>query len=49
MNSEVVKFIMGTSDLTEETYAAYVNQMNRFGVEDATRIKQEIYDRYMNF
>ena len=49
MNSEIVKFIMGTSELTEESYAAYVEQMNKFGIEDATRIKQEIYDRYMSF
>lgn len=47
MNSIIVKFIMGTEDLNEDTYAAYVEQMNRFGIEDATRIQQEIYDRYM--
>lgn len=46
-NSIVVKFIMGTEELTEESYAAYVEQMNRYGVEDSIRIKQEIYDRYM--
>ena len=45
----VVKFIMGTEELTEESYAAYVNQMNKFGVEDSIRIKQEIYDRYMSY
>lgn len=47
MNSIIVKFIMGTEELNEETYAAYVEQMNKFGIEDAIRIKQEIYDRYM--
>lgn len=46
-NSIVVKFIMGTEELTEESYAAYVKQMNAYGVEDSIRIKQEIYDRYM--
>ncbi len=46
-NSLVVKFIMGTEELTEESYAAYVEQMNAYGVEESTRIKQEIYDRYM--
>lgn len=48
-NSQVVKFIMGTAELTEESYAAYVEQMNLFGVEDATKIKQAIYDRYMSY
>lgn len=46
-NSIVVKFIMGTQELTEESYAAYVEQMNAYGVEESIRIKQEIYDRYM--
>ena len=46
-NSIVVKFIMGTEELTEESYAEYVKQMNAYGVEDSIRIKQDIYDRYM--
>lgn len=49
MNSIIVKFIMGTEDLTEESFAVYVEQMNKYGVDEATRIKQEIYDRYMSF
>ena len=48
-NSMVVKFIMGTEELTPESYNAYVEQMNKFGVEDSIRIKQEIYNRFMNF
>ena len=48
-NSMVVKFIMGTEELTPESYNAYVEQMNKFGVEDSIRIKQEIYDRFMSF
>lgn len=47
-NSAIVKFIMGTEELSEETYAAYVKQMNDFGVAESIRIKQEIYDRFMN-
>ncbi|MDD2649339.1 MAG: hypothetical protein PHI27_00320 [Eubacteriales bacterium] len=46
-NSVIVKFIMGTEELNEETYAAYVAQMNQYGVEDSIRIKQAIYDRFM--
>ena len=49
MNSIIVKFIMGTQDLNEETFAAYVDQMNKFGISEATKLKQEIYDRYMSF
>jgi putative aldouronate transport system substrate-binding protein len=48
-NSMVVKFIMGTEELTPESYNAYVEQMNKFGVEDSIRIKQEIYNRFMSF
>ena len=43
----VVKFIMGTEELTPESYNAYVEQMNKFGVEDSIRIKQGIYERFM--
>ena len=49
MNSIIVKFIMGTEELNEESYADYVAQMNRLGVEDALRIKQEIYDQFMSY
>ena len=47
MNSMVVKFIMGTTELTEETYAAYVDQMVKFGIDEAIALKQQIYNRYM--
>ena len=49
MNSIIVKFIMGTEDLTDESFAAYVEQMNRFGIGEAIQLKQEIYDRYTSF
>ena len=49
MNSIIVKFIMGTEELNEETFAAYVEQMNRFGIDEATTLKQQIYDRYMSY
>ena len=47
-NSMIPKFIMGTEELTEESYAAYVEQMNAKGVEEAVKIEQAIYDRYMS-
>ena len=47
-NSMIPKFIMGTEELTEESFAAYVDQMNAYGVEEAVRIYQDAYDRYMS-
>lgn len=46
MNSMIPKFIMGTEELTEETFAAFVKQMNAFGAEECTQIYQDIYDRF---
>ena len=47
-NSMVSKFIMGTEELTEESFAAYVAQMNEYGVEEAVKMYQAAYDRYMS-
>ena len=47
-NSMVPKFIMGTEELTEESFAAYVAQMNEYGVEEAVKMYQAAYDRYMS-
>lgn len=46
LNSMVPKFIMGTEELNEETFAAFVEQMNDLGVEECRQIYQDIYDRY---
>ena len=47
-NSMVPKFIMGTEELTEESFAAYVAQMNEYGVEESVKLYQAAYDRYMS-
>lgn len=47
-NSMVPKFIMGTEELTEESFAAYVAQMNEYGVEESIKLYQAAYDRYMS-
>lgn len=47
-NSMIPKFIMGTEELTEDSFAAYVAQMNDYGVEEAVKIHQAAYDRYMS-
>ena len=39
---------MGTEELTEESFAAYVAQMNEYGVEEAVKMYQAAYDRYMS-
>lgn len=48
LDTMVPKFIMGTEELNETTWAAFVEQMNSLGVEECTQIYQEIYDRYMS-
>ena len=48
LDTMVPKFIMGTEELNEDTFATFVDQMNSLGVEECTRIQQEIYDRYNN-
>lgn len=42
----VPKFIMGTEELNETTWAAFVEQMNNLGAEECRGIYQDIYDRY---
>ncbi|MCI9336125.1 MAG: hypothetical protein HFH93_01050 [Lachnospiraceae bacterium] len=34
--------------VSETTWAAFVEEMNSLGVEECTRIQQEIYDRYIS-
>lgn len=48
LDSMVPKFIMGTEELNETTWAAFVEQMDSLGVEECTRIQQEMYDRFMS-
>lgn len=48
LDTMVPKFIMGTEELNEATWTAFVERMNSLGVEECTRIQQEIYDRFMS-
>ena len=48
MNVMVPKFITGTEELNEETFQAYVDRMNSLGVEESTKIRQDIYNRHTN-
>lgn len=47
LNTMAPKFITGAEELTEESFAAFVERMNELGVEEATQLRQEIYDRHV--
>jgi len=46
LNSMVPKFIMGTEVLNEDTWKAFVKQMNALGVDANTAIYQQYYDNF---
>ena len=48
LNTMAPKFITGAEELTEESFAEFVQRMNELGVEEATQIRQEIYDRHVS-
>lgn len=47
VNSMVPKFIMGTEVLTEESFQAFVKQINALGLPQAQAAQQSAYDRYV--
>ncbi len=47
ITSMVPKFIMGTEELTPETFAAFVEQANSLGVTENTEIYQKYYDDFI--
>ncbi len=40
-----VKYIMGTEELTEESFENFCKTMENLGTEEATKLKQKAYDR----
>lgn len=46
INSMVPKFIMGTEELTEESFKAYQDQLESYGLSEYIEINQGAYDRY---
>jgi putative aldouronate transport system substrate-binding protein len=46
-NSTVPKFIMGTLPLNDQTWAEFKAQLKTLGMEDAIKIQQAAYDRYL--
>lgn len=47
VNTMVPKFIIGTEPLTEESWQAYLNQLDALGLQDLLSARQSAYDRYM--
>lgn len=47
-DSAIVNFIMGETELTEESFKAYQDQLESLGLSEYLEIKQAAYDRYMS-
>lgn len=48
LTTMVPKFIMGTEELTEESFAEFCGQMESLGVTQNLELYQSYYDAYMN-
>ena len=46
-SEQLLKFMTCAEDLTDEAWAAYVNQMNSLGLEDCVAVYQNAYDEYL--
>lgn len=46
-NPMIVKFIMGSEELTEESFKAYQDQLESLGLSRMLEIRQAAYDRYL--
>lgn len=49
IDSMVPRFIMGSEELTEESFKAYVDQLYSYGLDEYIEIYQEYYNDYMGF
>lgn len=47
INSMILKFILGSEELNETSWAEFKAQLESYGVEDNIVIQQAAYDRYM--
>lgn len=48
INSMVPKFIMGTEELTEESFKEYQEQLESYGLSEYMELNQAAYDRYQS-
>lgn len=47
INTMVPKFILGTVELNDDTWAEYVQRVNSLGAEENCRMQQKYYDKYI--
>lgn len=47
VNTMVPKFIIGTEPLNEDSWKAYLDQLNALGLQDLLEARQSAYDRYL--
>jgi hypothetical protein len=47
IDSEIPKFIMGTTELTEENWQKFQDQLEAYGATENIEILQAAYDRYL--
>ncbi|MCM1049229.1 MAG: hypothetical protein NC433_12485 [Clostridiales bacterium] len=47
VDTMVPKFIMGTEELTEESWQAYLDQLDKLGLDTFLEAEQSAYDRYL--
>ncbi len=47
INSMVLKFILGSEELNDQSWAAFKAQIESFGIQDNLAIQQAAYDRYL--
>ncbi len=47
MVTMIPKFIMGTEELSEDSFKTFVDQLNKLGVEENTEIYQRYYDEFV--
>ena len=43
----MMKFVIGSEPLTDESWNTYVDTCNAMGLEDCVAVYQEAYDSYM--
>ncbi|NLO83819.1 MAG: extracellular solute-binding protein [Clostridiales bacterium] len=46
-HSAIPGFIMGTEEITQESFAAFKDQLNSYGMQECIEINQAAYERYL--
>ncbi len=48
VNSMIPKFILGTEELTPESWQKYLDMLNQLGLQEVLEARQSSYDRYLS-